>query len=183
MNQSKRQKLVLAGILAALCVATGYLFLLIPNVEMITATVFLSGVIVGPLWGAAVGFVSESLFSLLNPYGAPATPLFMAQVLSFSVIGLTGGLLAKSFIRLSWVKLILLGACGLLLTLFYDLLTTLSFGLFMSGSDLKKLLPIFTAGILFYLTHSLSNLIIFVTIIPMLLAGLKHYQNIRDPRA
>jgi uncharacterized membrane protein len=182
MNKPKHQKLVLAGILAALCVAMGYLFLFIPNVEMMTASVFLSGIIVGPLWGAAVGFVSESLFSLLNPYGAPTTPLYIAQVFTFSVIGLTGGLLAKSFIRVSLVKLILLGACGLLLTLFYDLLTTLSFALFMSGDDMKKLVPIFAAGTLFYLTHSLSNLIIFVTIVPMLHVGLKHYQNIRDPR-
>ena len=158
----------------------GYLFLLIPNVEMITATVFIAGTVVGPLWGLAVGALSEFIYSFFNPYGAAMPPLLVAQVLSFGLIGLVGGLFGQLTFRSLTAKLVLLGLCGLLLTLVFDILTTLSFTLFVAGTDWNKILTTFSVGISFYATHALINTLIFVTIVPIILKAIERYLNVNS---
>lgn len=168
---------MLAGIFTALSVAMGYLFLLIPNVELITATVFIAGTVVGPLWGLAVGALSELVYSSFNPYGAAMPPLLVAQVLCFALIGLVGGLFGRLTFRSLFSRLITLGACGLLLTLLFDVLTTLSFTLFVAGTNWSKILTTFSVGISFYATHAFINTLIFVTIVPIILKTIDRYLN------
>jgi hypothetical protein len=159
----------------ALAVAMGYIFLAVPNVEMISATVFIAGAVSGPLYGALIGGAAELLFSLFNPMGTAAPPLLVAQVLSFVVIGLIGGCVGLPRRAALWRKTIVYGICGFALTLLYDVLTTLSFSLFIAGDDLAKIVAIFTTGALFYITHMLVNTIIFSTIVPILLIGIERY--------
>ena len=168
-----KNPLILAGVLSALCVALGYLFLMIPNVEMITAAVFISGAIMGPAYGALIGAVSEGVYSLFNPYGAPAPPLLIAQVGVFALIGCCGGWAARLRLRSMWLKAVVYGSCGLLLTLLFDLLTTLSFSLILSGYDLQKSLAFFVTGMPFYLVHSGVNLIIFAATVPWVITRLQ----------
>ena len=164
--------------LTALCAAVGFAFIYIPNIELITAAIFISGFLMGPAYGAAVGALAEFIFSLFNPYGVSAPPLFLAQVISMSLVGFTGGIIRTRY----WFKYskirrhAITGLCGLLLTLIFDGLTTLSFAVFVTGGDTQKLLSVFTSGIVFYFLHMLINMLIFTTLVPVLLNRLHRLQ-------
>ncbi len=170
-----KNPLITAGILTALCVAIGYLFLLIPNVELMTAAVFLAGTVTGVGSGAMIGAVAETLYSLFNPYGAPVPSLLVAQVGVFALIGCCGGLWRKRPTRVTVREAILTGAVGLSLTLLYDLLTTLSFSLPMTGYSLKKSAAFFVTGAPFYLIHLGGNLLVFSLAVPQARAALDSF--------
>ena len=169
------QKIVLSALLIALSVGMGYLFLLVPNVEMVTATVFIAGSIVGPLYGLFVGLLAELIYSAFNPYGMAMPPLLITQVLCFAFIGFVGGLVGKRQIKSAPLKLIILATCGFLLTLLFDVATTLSFALFSAGANMQKIWSTFIIGASFYAVHSLVNTLIFVTIVPGVQMALQRY--------
>ncbi|MDZ7346829.1 MAG: ECF transporter S component [candidate division KSB1 bacterium] len=168
-----KQPLLLAAVLSALCVVTGYLFLFVPNVELITAMVFLSGAVMGPAYGLLIGGVSELIFSLFNPYGTPMPTLLAAQVLSFCCIGVCGGTFGRLQFRSSTIRVGVFAALGFFLTLIYDLLTTLSFALFAAGGDWQKTAAFFLQGSPFYLIHLGSNAVVFALLIPPALTQIR----------
>jgi energy-coupling factor transport system substrate-specific component len=177
MLQSKSTHLrnvVRAALLVALCVAIGYLFLLIPNFEFITASIFISGFLLGPRYGFIIGAMAEMIFSLFNPYGAPSLPLLLAQVASMAVTGLVGGWLAGAGWRKCplWLQMILFALVGFLLTLLFDALTTLSFAVLMAAGDVRKIWLTFISGMGFYLVHLLVNTLSFALLVPVLLKRL-----------
>lgn len=171
--------MITAAMLTALCAALGFVFISVPNIELITAGIFISGFLMGPAYGAVIGLMSEFIFSVFNPYGASALPLLLAQIIVMSLVGFTGGLIRTRF----WFKYssmkrhIITALCGMLLTLIYDLLTTLSFGVFIAGGNSQKLLTIFSTGILFYLIHMSINTMIFGILVPILFNRLHPFQN------
>ena len=83
----------------AITVVLGYVFAFIPNVELVTASIFLSGYLLGSKKGVLIGIVAEFLFSLLNPYGAANPPLLLAQLIAMAIVGYSGGLLAKTTLK------------------------------------------------------------------------------------
>ena len=178
------KKYLLSAILIAMAVVLGYAFMFIPNVEVFTATVFIAGFLVGPVYGFLVGIIAEFIFSFFNPLGAPMPFILAAQVLSMGVAGLAGGLLRNG----RWIglkplgRILYFGSVGFLITLFFDVLTTLSFSVFMVGLDASKLLATFLPGILFYITHIVVNTIIFSTLVPFILKRLHQevYSEIRS---
>jgi len=168
------QKITRTALFIALCVVLGYLFLPVPNLEMITAGIFLSGVWMGPLYGLLIGFLAEAIYSITNPMGFPPPPLLVAQVSAMSLVGLTGGLLGRLLLRpgpfagRSWIYCILMGGIGAVLTIVYDLLTNLSFPLAagFSGDQIRIALAM---GIPYAAIHIATNAAIFAIIIPVLL--------------
>jgi hypothetical protein len=169
--KTRQKKYLLTAMLVALCVVLGYLkyiFIIVPNVELITAGIFISGYLVGPWFGGMVGFSAELIFSVFNPSGTPMLPLLAAQVLSMILVGATGGIIGKYhfFKKISATKIAGAAVAGLLLTLFYDVTTSLAGAVSFVGTDKSKLLTMFLAGMAFYLTHMLSNTIIFAVLVP-----------------
>ena len=157
------------GIFIALGVSLGFALITIPNVELITATIFISGYLLGIKEGIVVGLLTEALYSLLNPLGMAAPPLFIAQVLSMGITGFTGGILAKQKSRRSGIVYYFqLGLTGFLTTTIFALLTTVSFVLFINFS-LNKLVASFIYGLGFYIAHILTNTIIFFTLVPTII--------------
>ncbi|MBN1894648.1 ECF transporter S component, partial [bacterium] len=77
--RSQIQSLALMSILIALGVALGFAFASIPNVELVTGTVFLSGMILGKARGTAAGVMTEALYSIFSPYGIAPLPMLAAQ--------------------------------------------------------------------------------------------------------
>ena len=166
------------GLFVAVTIVVGLIFLLIPNIEMVTATIFLAGYFLGSKKGAIVGVVAEFLFSLLNPYGMAAPPLLIAQIISMSIVGYAGGLLyiTTSNINNHIIKSIQFGIAGFLLTLFFDFLTTLSFAVFMAETSKKIFAGIISSliyGLPFYFLHLVANTIIFALILPFIIKGLR----------
>ncbi len=165
-------KLVKASIFTALAIGAGYALLMVPNVELITAIVFISGVWLGVGWGMIIGMTAELVFSVLHPLGSglAVPPLLLAQVVSMGITGLAGGLSAPLIIR--WgdsilIKIFLLFN-SILLTFIFDSLTTLSFPV-SAGFDWPQTKAIFLTGIGFTILHQFSNAFIFVIGIPYVL--------------
>ncbi len=157
------------GVFIALGVSLGFALINIPNVELVTATIFISGFLLGVKEGIVVGLLTEALYSLLNPFGMAAPPLFIAQVLSMGIAGFLGGILAKQKSRRSGMAYYLqLGLAGFLTTAIFALLTTLSFVLLINFS-LNKLAGSFIYGLGFYIVHIVTNTIIFLTLVPTII--------------
>ncbi len=152
-----------------LAVGAGYALLLIPNVEFITAIVFIAGVYLGPRWGITVGFLAEFVFSAANPFGSGLVfpPLIVAQMLGMGLVGACGGMLRKLLMSQTWpmTKVIFLGATGATLTFVFDTLTTLSYPL-AAGFEFRQTMAVYLAGIGFTLLHQVMNAVIFATALP-----------------
>jgi hypothetical protein len=140
----------------------------IPNVELVTATVFIAGAVSGIKGGAFVGAATEGLFSFLNPLGAPSPPLWIAQVAAMAFTGAVGGLFFNSRNPLNASMRARIGAAGFLCTLNFALLTTLAYALTVSFS-FRQILASLIFGIWFYVVHLFSNTVIFLTIVPEVL--------------
>jgi len=175
--------LLLEAILIALAVAIGYVFLLIPNVEFLTATIFISGYLTGRARGLVIGMVAEFLFSIFNPVGAPALPLLAAQMAGMGLTGLCGGALRP----LNWLDrgstgtALIFGATGWMLTAVYDVLTNLSIGWMMAGDDWSKVRALLIAGLGFSLVHWLGNTLGFALIVPRLLRRMRKIPYLNFP--
>ncbi len=176
------QKISRAAFLTAVCVALGYIFLAVPNVEMITAGIFISGIWMGSSTGIAVGLLAESIYSLLNPMGFPPPPLFAAQLIAMGTVGWAGGTFRKLlgndgfFSPSGWVLHLYLAIYGIVLTFWYDLLTNLSFPL-AAGFDLQQIKWMLLMGVPFAALHIGVNAAVFALIIPVFL---KRFPNWRS---
>ncbi len=163
------RRIAYTGMFIALAVALGFTLIIIPNLELVTATVFISGWLLGPFLGAFVGLISEMIFSGLNPIGSGFLffPLLLAQVLAMAITGFSGGILRRGKVLFlsSWGGLLALAAVGVILTAIFDLFTTLAFPI-AAGFSGVQIWTILTAGSIFSVLHILSNGAIFGIIVP-----------------
>lgn len=164
------REIILMAIFIALAVAGGFFLAQFPNIELVTAIIFLSGMLLGSKRGAFIGAVAEFLYSFFNPYGMAAPPLLLAQISSMALTGAAGGVMQK-FFRQHQPPIGLLGFTGFFLTFIFDLLTTLSFTLFV-GTGLPGFITAITFGLYFYIAHQISNGMIFAVLLPILLRHL-----------
>ncbi|MCK4236247.1 MAG: ECF transporter S component [Candidatus Krumholzibacteria bacterium] len=161
--ERRERKIILSALFTALSVALGYLLAGVPNVELMTLCVFLSGVFLGPRLGALVGALSIFFYSIFNPFGPALPPLILAQVGAFVLTGISGGFLRR-YVRSSGRTAVMVSAvAGLVLTLVYDSLTTAATALIVLGHRgfLKGITGVFVVGSAFIAIHVLSNIAIF----------------------
>lgn len=153
-----KSNLAVIAVLIALSVTLGLLLVAVPNVEGVSAVSFFSGAVLGAGGGALVGAVAMGLFSLLNPLGPAAFPVFLAQVLGMALMG-SAGALWVGLVKSSGRAALLAGIFGGMLTFLYDILTNYGFAVTMGRwSDP---LPFIAAGIPFSVMHIVSNVLIF----------------------
>lgn len=167
----------------AMGVTFGFSLVHIPNIEMMTVTIFISGYLLGVKEGLLVGILAEGLFSLLNPLGMAAPPLFVAQTISMGLTGICGGLLHKISPAkpITWQHYIGFGFAGALLTLMFAGFTNFGYTLTI-GFTWGKFLAGFIAGFPFIVIHILSNTAIFTLLLPSLLQlTIKHGWFIPNP--
>jgi len=158
------KELVKMGLFVALALALGFALAHIPNVELITLTIFISGCLLGRGKGVVVGGVAMALFAIFNPLGPTVAPVALAQVVGMGFVGFSGGIIGsrmKAF-KSSWVRGTFLAVGGFSLTLFYDILTNLAvalaFGLW------ERWYAVVIGGITFSLIHIVSNTLIFALV-------------------
>jgi uncharacterized membrane protein len=171
--EKRTRRIIQTGLFVALVVVLGFLLAEVPNVELMTVSVFLSGVILGIGSGIVVGFLSILFYSLFNPYGPPLPPLVLAQIIGFAIIGSAGGILRKRLTLKGKAPYLFSALAGLLLTLIYDSLTTVATAVVALGAGgfVEGLAGFFVAGALFIIVHTFSNTIVFaVTAVPVLRA-------------
>lgn len=171
--EKRTRRIIQTGLFVALVVVLGFLLAEVPNVELMTVSVFLSGVILGWRSGATIGLLSIVCYSLFNPYGPPLPPLLIVQALGFALVGWAGGMLRTSIAERGRASYLFSALAGLLLTLVYDFLTTFATAVVVLGAGgvVHGLKGFFVAGALFIVVHTLSNTIVFaVTAVPVLRA-------------
>ncbi|NIR48068.1 ECF transporter S component [candidate division KSB1 bacterium] len=168
------------GIFSALAFAGGYLFIAVPNVEIFTAIVFLSGILLGSRKGMLVGLIAQTLYSILNPYGVAPLPLLVAQVTHRILVGYVGGRFQTMLNPEStaWVSTAYLGFTGLVLTLLFDFMTDAS-SFFISGFSLEQMKVTFTLGLGWYVVHAIGNTLIFAIVLPVIIKGVKRVDQLR----
>ncbi len=153
---------VLLGLFTGTALGAGYLLAGVPNVELISLIVALSGAVLGPVLGLLCGLLTGSIFALANPLGMSPPLLAAGQAVGMGCLALCGWLAARSLgvpgMRLTWRHRLAGLLAGLVGTLFYDLLTvSVSWILF---PDLPFLVMLVNAAS-FVLVHTGVNAVVF----------------------
>jgi len=171
------RSIALPAVFAALAIAMGFALYLVPNVELVSLTVFASGVVMGRVRGAAVGAIAMAVYSALSPNGSglAVPPLYAGQVLGMALIGLVGGLTARFWRdtrgRPSWLTALVGGVAGLVLTLVYQSLVVVGLAAAMPQFN-QGFLAAVAANAFFSTIHVVSNVVIFAVLSPVLLPRL-----------
>ena len=167
--------LVRASIFSSVAIGLGFMFMLVPNIEFISITVFLSGLTLGISWGLAVGASSMLIYSSFNPLGSGLVyfTLLLSQLISMSIIGLLGALARKIIINLSAKSQAMIASLfGLIGTLIYDISTNLAYPI-SAGYPLKETFAYAISGLFFAFIHLGSNIVIFSIVVPAYLRKIK----------
>ncbi|KKM10866.1 hypothetical protein LCGC14_1721670 [marine sediment metagenome] len=168
-------RIVLISTFTALSVVLGYLLVYLPNIELFTLTIFLSGFVLGKRDGITVGFSSSFIFCFFNPFGASPLPLFIFQLVYYSTLGSVGGVTNK-FLRNKNLftanedlyknsVIFIFGLVGAVSTSIYQVLSSIVDVLFFFG-DFHGFVPYFITGIPFTIIHIVGNTLGFIFILP-----------------
>jgi hypothetical protein len=168
----------LTAVFAGLAVALGYLLSWLPNIELVTFTVFASGVALGKWRGALTGALAMAIYSGVNPHGSGLAipPLYAAQILGAVFAGFLGGAARQLWAeprRLRPALGALAGAgLGFGATLVYQVLVIA--GLTAAMPDARVgLLAALASNALFSVVHLASNTVVFAVLAPALLPRLR----------
>ena len=150
----------------------GFSLMLIPNIELITVVVFISGLYLGIRWGGLVGLTSMAIYSGMNPMGSGLSfpPLFAMQILGMSLTGIIGGLVRPFFFvkQFNFFLISGLAVLGFTVTLIYDMLTLLAYPV-AAGLGFSGILAALIKGLGFTLLHEISNAIVFTVSVPQVI--------------
>jgi len=181
MHRTRRA--LLACLLVAVAVSLGFALAGIPNVELVTLVVFVSGFLLGPAYGAGVGALSAVLFSLFNPLGAALPPLVASQAVGQTVVGVMGGLTGPLLARFRsrGIARLAAGGIGLALTFLYDVMTNVGAYATIAGEkSIEGLGKFVAAGILFVVLHIVWNTMLFAAALVAILRVLdRHREELR----
>jgi len=176
--ERKSFRIVLVSTFAALAVVLGYLLAYLPNIELFTLTIFLSGFILGKRDGMIVGISSSFIFCFFNPWGASPLPLLAFQLSYYTLIGLLGALAHQLLREKTFFTpnedlykipvMIIFGIIGGMITMFFQIFATLVDAISFYGT-IERFLPILITGIPFTITHIIGNTLGFIFILPGLI--------------
>jgi hypothetical protein len=170
MHRTRRA--LLGCLLVALSVSLGMALSGVPNVELVTLTVFAAGFLLGPGAGACVGAASAALFSAFNPLGTALPPLVAAQAVGQLAVGWSGGVFGPLVARVEnrFFSRAVAAGVGFVLTVSYDVVTNAGAYVTIAGEkSLEGLVKFTIAGILFVGVHIVWNTLVFgATLVPIL---------------
>jgi hypothetical protein len=171
-------RIVLLSTFTALSVVSGYLLAFLPNIEIFTMMIFLSGFILGKRDGLIVGIMSGFIFCFFNPLGASPLPLFSVQLIYYSLVGLLGAIL-RSFLRTKeffnpeddlyvFPILLVFGLLGALMTFCFDITSSLVDSIWLFGT-IDAFWFYYTSGLVFTTLHLVGNILVFIFLLPALI--------------
>ncbi len=178
MHRTRRT--LLASLLVAVAVSLGFALSGVPNIELVTVTVFISGFLLGPAIGAGVGAVAAVLFSTFNPLGAALPPLVAAQALGQAIAGLSGAVAGPMIVhrRRRLMAAVAAGGTGFVITVLYDVLTNAGAWATMAGeSSFDALVKFIVAGTLLAGVHVVWNTMVFAVVLAPSLRVLEAYRR------
>ena len=168
-------KVSIIATLVALCVATNYALVCVPNLKAMDFIVFVGGFCFGSFAGAFIGILSWAVYGVINPHGF-VPQVWLATMFSETIYGLLGGLLGKNLALTNFNDgrfelSVFFGTMGFILTLIYDLITNVVYASTFG-------IPIIAAivfGAPFTIFHQVSNAAIFGVVSIPVIAGLKKF--------
>ena len=176
--ERKSFRISLIATFTALTIVLGYAMAYIPNIEVFTLMIFLSGFIMGKKEGAIIGLLSASIFTFFNPLGPSPPPLFIYQLIHYSLTGMSGALTKSFMLNRKFFKpkedlyvyqvMVIFGVIGWILTFIFDILSTL-FGGFMVSTSIDYFIATYLFGIVFTTIHLVGNILVFVFLLPGLI--------------
>ncbi|MFX1488547.1 MAG: hypothetical protein ACFFBI_05325 [Promethearchaeota archaeon] len=176
--EKKSFRIALISTFTAIAIVLGFMLALLPNIELFTLTIFLSGFILGKRDGMIVGLLSTPVFTFFNPFGASPLPLFLYQLIHYTLTGLSGALTKDFFKYKKYFPLnedlykirimVILGATGMVITTSFQFISAIVSVLMLYGT-INAFLPYFMIGIPFTITHLIGNTLGFTFILPGLI--------------
>ena len=171
-------RVAITSVFTALSVILGYMLIFLPNIELITLMIFLSGFIIGKKEGILVGAFSSFIFCFFNPMGSSSFLLLTVQLIYYSFVGLIGGL-TKDLLQnrkffnpredlYVYPVLIIFGIIAVLMTSIYSLFAEIA-GYFSFAGSAVPFISYIMLGIPFTIIHIIGNLLGFVIILPGLI--------------
>lgn len=157
----------------AVGLVSGYALAAVPNVELVTATCFCAGFVLGPGAGVFCGAFTEALFAGFHPMGSSFGLTLIAQVIGMAAAGLLGAICAILTRRVNeWMRAALVVAFGILTTLFFDFVTNLAFPI-SAGFSYSQTIASFALAVPFAAIHLISNTLVFTVIVAPILPQLQ----------
>ncbi|TET74908.1 MAG: hypothetical protein E3J43_09160 [Candidatus Heimdallarchaeota archaeon] len=147
--------------LASLGIVLSTIVVFVPNMEFISVTIFLVSILFGIYYGLMVA-VSISVvyeFIIIAIIGSAGYLIFF-KLICYVSLAVISGLMRKIFLRLSYWEL---GVFGSFFAIIYDVLTTIGYQIVVIRSDFvfQYLLVLLGTGIIFTITHVVSNFVLF----------------------
>jgi hypothetical protein len=157
---------LLACLLTALIYAAGVALAGIPNVEAVTLLAFLSGYLLGPWWGAAVGGAGMGAHSLFNVMGAAPPPVWIAQVVCYALIGMCGAWLGPRIAGMEarTAQGIMAAIIGVVLVFIYQLVVNVAS--FLAFAAHVSLWTYVWGGVVFAAVQLVWNAALFFVAVP-----------------
>ena len=157
--------------MSALSLVGNYVLVAIPNVELGSGILFVTAYLFGLSMGFWCVLVVSIIYAFFNPWGPFIPTIWLAQIVGWFFMVLTGYLMKRQYRNTDWTKTMMLeiALVGAVVTLFFDLVTTLGYSIWFG-------IPYFVAvvaGLAFIILHVVSNAIIFPSIVPRLDKTLK----------
>lgn len=153
-------KIAVIAVFCAVSIGTDYALFSLWNVKLMDFIVFVGGFCFGPVVGVSVGVISWTVYGTLNPQGF-VLPVLLATMFSETIYGIAGGILRKRLTGLkeeAWRASVFFASVGVLLTLIYDIITNVVFGL---TAGWNVVFAVVVGFIPFGLVHEISNLVFF----------------------
>jgi uncharacterized membrane protein len=173
MRRDPARSAALVAILAATALTGNYALIGLPNVELSSVMVFLSGYLFGIPVGASVGLFAMTIFEFLNPWGPFIPPIGLAVIGCTMLSGILGGAVGsrRRFSKHTgaqwYAGVALLGA---LFSLFFDLVTNYAYSATFGVPYLVALVM----GLPFSAIHVISNLLLFGMLTPPVLRAAQY---------
>lgn len=163
----------------AVGLALGYLLAPVPNVELVTATCFCAGYLLGFGAGVLCSLMIESLFAGFHPMGSSVGLTLIAQCLGMAGAGAAGALCAKLTTQSKpTIRTVVITLFGFAATVWFDLLTNLAFPI-TAGFSTEQTAASMVLAAPFAAIHLVSNTLVFLFVVSPILPKL--IQAIEQP--
>ena len=165
-NTNQSRWVAVTAIMSALALVGNYVLVAIPNVEFGSGVLFVTAYLFGLGMGIWCVFIVSIIYAFFNPWGPFIPTIWITQLIGWIFMVLAGTLMGRKDSDEIWSRgrLIELAVVGAVVTLFFDLITTMGYSLWFTVPYSVALI----AGLMFIAVHVVSNAIIFPAIVPRL---------------
>ncbi len=174
-ESNKSRWVAVTAIMSALALVGNYVLVAIPNIELGSGVLFVTAYLFGLGMGIWCVLIVSIIYAFFNPWGPFIPTIWITQLIGWIFMVIAGMLMGRKDSDKSWTRgmQIELAIVGAVVTLFFDLITTLGYSIWFG-------VPYFLAvitGSTFIVLHVVSNAIIFPAIVPKLDVTMKQQLN------